>query len=122
MDILEAIQIHGYKKEVILKQYNNGRTAFYSIIKQKDKLFQDKSTAARSRKSSKAIPPEQKELESRIIRWISEMERKGMLVGVTQIKEQALKFFDKMQIRDLKLKFTDGWFRHLKGLFFADEP
>ena len=33
----------------------------------------------------------------------------------TQIKEQALKFSNEMQIRDLNLKFTDGWFRHFKG-------
>ena len=70
---------------------------------------------ARSSQSSKAIPPKQKELESRIIRWISEKERKGMLVGGTQIKEQALKFSNEMQIRDLKLKFTDSWFGHFKG-------
>ena len=37
MAILEAIKIPGYKKEEIMKQYNIGKTAFYSIIQQKDK-------------------------------------------------------------------------------------
>ena len=36
-------------------------------------------------------------------------------MGGTQLKPQALKFSNEMQIRDLNLKFTDGWFRHLKG-------
>ena len=31
MAILEAIRIPGYKKEIV-KQYNIGKTAFYSII------------------------------------------------------------------------------------------
>ena len=43
--ILEAIRIPGYKKEEIMKQYNIGKTAFYSIIQQKDKLYQDMSPA-----------------------------------------------------------------------------
>ena len=55
---------------------------------------------ARSSKSSRAIPSQQKELESRIIRWISEKERKGMLVGGTQIKAQALKFSNEIKIQD----------------------
>ena len=80
MAILEAIRIPGYKKEEIMKQYNIGKTAFYSIIQQKDKLYQDMSPA-RSSKTSRALPAQQKELESRIIRWLSEKERKGMLVG-----------------------------------------
>ena len=42
--------------------------------------------------SSRAAPSQQKELESRIIRWISEKERKGRPVGGTQIKAQVLKF------------------------------
>ena len=66
---------------------------------------------ARGSKSLRAIPSQQKDLESRIIRWISE-ERKGMLVGGTQIKAQALKFSNEMKIQDLQLKFTDAWFRH----------
>ena len=38
-----------------------------------------------------------------------------MLVGETQIKAQALKFANQeMQIKDLQLKFTDGWMRHFK--------
>ena len=41
MAILEAIRIPGYKKEDIMKQYNIGKSAFYSIIQQKDKLYQD---------------------------------------------------------------------------------
>ena len=71
---------------------------------------------ARSSKSSRAIPSQQKELESRIIRWLSEKERKGMLVGGIQIKAQALKFANEMQIEDLGLKFSDGWMRHFKSL------
>ena len=59
---------------------------------------------ARSSKSLRAIPSQQKELESRIIRWLSEKERKGMLVGGIQIKAQALKFANEMQIEDLHLK------------------
>ena len=45
MAFLEAIRIPGYKKEEIMKQYNIGKTAFYSIIQQKDKLYQDMSPA-----------------------------------------------------------------------------
>ena len=59
-------------------------------------------------------PSQQKELESRIIR-LFEKERKGMLlVGGTQIKDQALKFANEMQ-KDLQLKFSDGWLRHFKS-------
>ena len=61
---------------------------------------------ARTSKSSKAIPSQQKELENRVIRWLSEKERKGMLVDGTQA--QALKFANEMKIQDLWLKFSDG--------------
>ena len=51
---------------------------------------------ARGSKSSRAISSQQKELESGIIRWISEKERKGMLVGGT-LKAQA--FENKSKVR-----------------------
>jgi len=38
-----------------------------------------------------------------------------MLVGGIQIKAQALKFANEMQIEDLGLKFSDGWMRHFKS-------
>ena len=41
-------------------------------------------------------------------------ERKGILVGGIQIKAQALKFANEMQIENLGLKFSDGWMRHFK--------
>ena len=63
-------------------------------------------------KPSKTIPSQQKELESRIIRWIFEKARKGF--STTQIKKQALKFANEMQIENLGLKFSDGWMRHFK--------
>ena len=68
----------------------------------------ERSIYARSSKSSRAIPSQQKELESRIIRWLSEKERKGLLVGGIQIKTQALKFANQMKIEDLRLKFSDS--------------
>ena len=49
---------------------------------------------ARSSKSSKGIPALRQELEDRLIRWITSHERKGMLVGGTHIKLQALKIAD----------------------------
>ena len=42
-------------------------------------------------------------------------ERKGILVGGIQIKAQALKFANEMQIENLGLKFSDGWMRHFKS-------
>ena len=44
-----------------------------------------------------------------------------MLVGGIQIKAQALKFANEMQIEDLRLKFSDGWMIHFKsrhGLYY----
>ena len=105
--ILEAIRTPGFKREDIMKQYNISQSAFYNIVQQKDKLYQDMSSD-RTSKSSKAISSQQKELKSRIIRWLSEKERKGMLVGGTQIKAQALKFANEMKIEDLRLKFSDS--------------
>ena len=75
MAILEAVTIPGFKREDIMKQYNISQSAFYNIMQQKDKLYQDMSPA-RSCKSSRAIPSQQKELESRIIRWLSEKEER----------------------------------------------
>ena len=37
------------------------------------------------------------------------------MVGGTQIKAQALKFANEMQIEDLQLKFSDSWIRHFKS-------
>ena len=37
-----------------------------------------------------------------------------MLVGGIQIKAQALKFANEMQIEDLGVKFSDGWMKHFK--------
>ena len=37
-----------------------------------------------------------------------------MFVGGIQIKAQALKFANEMQIEDLWLKFSDGGMRHFK--------
>ena len=37
-----------------------------------------------------------------------------MFVGGIQIKAQALKFANEMQIEDLRLKFSDGGIRHFK--------
>ena len=53
--------------------------------------------------TSRAIPSQQKELESSIIRWLSEKERMGMLVGGTQIKAQALKFSNEMKFKTSNL-------------------
>ena len=45
-----------------------------------------------------------------------------MFVGGIQIKAQALKFANEMQIEDLGLKFSDGCTRHFKSFWsFASE-
>ena len=75
----------------------------------------ERSIYAKSSKSSRAIPSQQKEQESRIIRWVSEKERKGMLVGGIQIKAQALKFANEILFEDLQLKFSEGWMMHFKS-------
>ena len=38
-----------------------------------------------------------------------------MLLGGIQIKAQALKFANEMQIENLGLKISDGWMRHFKS-------
>ena len=54
MAILEAVRIPGFKREDIMKQYNFSQSAFYNIMQQKDKLYQDMSPA-RSFKSLRHI-------------------------------------------------------------------
>ena len=88
--LLEVIRTPRFKIEDIMKQYIS-QSPFYNMVQQKDKLYQDMSSD-RTSKSSKANSSQQKELKSRIIRWLSEKERNGMLVGGTEIKAQALNF------------------------------